>query len=94
MINLGISKDRRVDNLRGAICDYLDEGEIVQLAKDLRFILNDEKAKFEKMAKHYDFVLNSLQNFLLKTIESELLKKITSSMEELIKECNETKDNC
>jgi len=89
MINLHTTDDRKLNNLRGAICDYLDDGKLVELAKDLRFILNDEKEKFKKMARHYDIVLNCLQDFLLKACESELLKRITIGMEDLIKECNE-----
>lgn len=92
MNNLYTTDDRKLQNLRGAICDYLDDGKLVELAKDLKFILNDEKEKFKKMARHYDIVLNCLQDLLLKACESELLKRITVDMEDLVKEWRVTEN--
>lgn len=62
MNNLDISNERKRESLRDSLCDYLDEGEIAQLAKDVKRILNDEKEKFEKMAGHYRKVLNYLSD--------------------------------
>ena len=48
----------RIRALRGALCEYLDDGAIFQLAKDVKEILTTEKEKFELMSRNYKTVLD------------------------------------
>lgn len=50
----------KIRNLRGAICEYLDEGSIDDLLSDLRKILDEEEDSFLKKALVYKDVRKKL----------------------------------
>jgi tRNA splicing endonuclease len=50
----------KIRNLRGAICEYLDEGNIHDLFHDLRQILDEEEDSFLKKALVYKDVRKKL----------------------------------
>ena len=50
----------KIRNLRGAICEYLDEGDIDDLLSDLRKILDEEEDSFLKKALVYKDVRKKL----------------------------------
>lgn len=50
----------KIRNLRGAICEYLDEGGIDDLLSDLRKILDEEEDSFLKKALVYKDVRKKL----------------------------------
>ena len=54
------TEDFKIRNLRGAICEYLDEGNIDDLLIDLRQILDDEEDNFLKKALVYKDVRKKL----------------------------------
>ena len=59
--NLTMSTEEfKVRNLRGAICEYLDEGNINDLLNDLRKILDEEEDSFLKKALVYKDVRKKL----------------------------------
>lgn len=59
--NLTMSTDEfKIRNLRGAICEYLDEGSIDDLLSDLRKILDEEEDSFLKKALVYKDVRKKL----------------------------------
>lgn len=43
----------KILHLRGAVCEYLDEGLLEDFYRDLRKILEDEEDKMQKMADNY-----------------------------------------
>ncbi len=50
----------RIRNLRGAICEYIDEGDLDELYADLEKILIDERDSFLTKAASYSKALNHL----------------------------------
>ena len=50
----------RIRNLRGAICEYMDENLQEELIKDMRQILEEECMKFSKMSNDYEHMLRRL----------------------------------
>lgn len=59
---MATSQEVRLRNLRGAVCDYLDEGLIEEFYKDLRAILDEEEKDFITKASRYIEVRNALFN--------------------------------
>jgi hypothetical protein len=47
------TEEFKIRNLRGAVCEYLDEENIEQLLDDLRKILDEEEDVFLKKALVY-----------------------------------------
>ena len=48
-----MERDHHVRLLRGAMCEYLDEGMFQELIEDLHKIAEEEQADFLKKAKLY-----------------------------------------
>ena len=53
--------ENRLRLLRGALCEYLDEGLQDQLYLDMHMILIEERDKFESMAANYQSLLHRLK---------------------------------
>ena len=43
----------KLRNLRGAICEYLDDGNVTELIDDIRKVLDEEEDNFLKKALIY-----------------------------------------
>ena len=54
------TEEFKIRNLRGAICEYLDEENIDDLLSDLRKILDEEEDSFLKKALVYKDVRKKL----------------------------------
>lgn len=52
--------DFKIRNLRGAVCEYLDEGNVDELLKDLKKVLEEEEDSFWKKALIYKEVRKRL----------------------------------
>jgi len=50
----------RIRNLRGAICEYIDEGDIDKLYADIEKILTEERDSFASKAAAYSSVLKRM----------------------------------
>jgi hypothetical protein len=50
----------KLRNLRGAICEYIDEGNIDELLSDLKNVLEEEEQDFLNKAKLYKSVRRQL----------------------------------
>lgn len=50
----------KLRNLRGAICEYIDEGNIDELLSDLKKVLEEEEQDFLNKAKLYKSVRKQL----------------------------------
>jgi hypothetical protein len=48
-----LDKEGMIRNLRGAVCEYLDEDRFDELIEDLQNIATEEEADFLKKAKFY-----------------------------------------
>ena len=48
-----LDKEGMIRNLRGAVCEYLDEDRVDELIEDLKSIAAEEEADFIKKAKFY-----------------------------------------
>jgi hypothetical protein len=48
-----LDKEGMIRNLRGAVCEYLDENRFDELIEDLQNIATEEEADFLKKAKFY-----------------------------------------
>ncbi len=53
-------EDLRIRNLRGAICEYIDEEDFDELYADLEKILTEERDSFQAKAAAYAKVLDHL----------------------------------
>lgn len=53
-------EQHRITLLRGAVCEYLDEGLVNEFIQDLQLILESEKDAFLKKASHYEKTSNEL----------------------------------
>jgi hypothetical protein len=47
------TEEFKIRNLRGAVCEYLDDGNVEDLLNDLRRILDEEECAFVKKAVFY-----------------------------------------
>ena len=61
MDNSNYAAENRLRLLRGALCEYLDEGLQDQLYLDIHMILIEERDKFESMAANYQSLLHRLK---------------------------------
>lgn len=54
------TEEFKIKNLRGAVCEYLDEELVDDLINDLKKILDEEKSAFLKKAAVYKDVRTKL----------------------------------
>lgn len=50
----------KLRNLRGAVCEYLDEGGMDEFTEDLKTILKEETVYFKEKMELYESVLNKM----------------------------------
>lgn len=53
-------RDIQIRNLRGAICDYIDDNSIDELIEDLIMIATEEEKSFRQQADSYKKIKNML----------------------------------
>lgn len=55
-----MTEEFKIRNLRGAICEYLDDGHVQELINDLKRILDEEEDSFLKKALIYKDIRKKL----------------------------------
>lgn len=57
-----VDRQRKLDQLRGWVAEYLDEGMVDEFWEDLTLIVTEEINKFNRMASFYQEILRRIES--------------------------------